>query len=186
MVAVQMEDNNNNPVFYDDQAPAMPMGYGQQSDKADLLRQITPEKIVELLRKRLMGQMENEKGQWITNKYLQTNAISEMGAWELSNLMLSVSNSSTSISKLDDKTIRKRAYSLTETSVKMMITNWIEYEITNTAQLNYVAEIVYSISFIVMKQADAEGIRKMIMSIRTESHHSNDGDGEKKRGLFRR
>jgi len=131
-------------------APDMP--FGNSNDKASIIERINPDEIVELIRMRLMGKMRDEQtGKWVTNKNLKDNAISEIGAWDISNLILSVSNANTSLSKLDDKTIRKRAYSLMEKGVYMMLCNWREYKITNTAQLGYVAEIVFSIAFITLK-----------------------------------
>jgi len=38
-----------------------------------------------------------------------------------------------------------------EKGVYMMLCNWREYKITNTAQLGYIAEIVFSIAFITLK-----------------------------------
>ena len=107
-----------------------------------------------------------------------------MGAWDLTTLILSISNANTSLSKLDDKTIRKRAYGVTDTAVHMMISNWREYQITNRAQIKYVAEIVYSLTFITLKMADAEGIRKMITGMYSESRNISEF-GEKKKSLFR-
>ena len=112
------------------------------------------------------------------------NAISEIGAWDLSNLILSISNQNTSLSKLDDKTIRKRAYAITETAVRMMISNWVSYKITNRAQLAYIADIVYGLSLITLKMADAEGIRKMITGMYSESRNISEFDSPKKK-MFR-
>lgn len=154
-------------------APDMP--FGNSNDKASIIERINPDEIVELIRMRLMGKMRDEQtGKWVTNKNLKDNAISEIGAWDISNLILSVSNANTSLSKLDDKTIRKRAYSLMEKGVYMMLCNWREYKITNTAQLGYIAEIVFSIAFITLKMADSEGIRKMITSMYSESRNINE------------
>lgn len=165
-------------------APAYP--YGLSQDKASIIERINPDEIVELLRRRLMGQMQNPKtGNWETKEEFLKNSISEIGAWDLANLILSVSNSNTSLSKLDDKTIRKRAYGVTEVSVKLMISNWREYKITNRAQIAFVAEIMYSLTFITLKMADAEGIRKMIMGMYSESKSISEFE-QPKRSLFRR
>lgn len=169
---------------YTDEAPAQPYNFG--GDKASIIEKINPEEIVELLRNRLMGKVQDpQTGEWKTNKYLKDNAISEVGAWDLSNLILSVSNPNTSLSKLDDKTIRKRAYSLTETAVHMMICNWQEYKITNTSQIRFVSDIMYSLTLITLKMADAEGIRKMIMGMYSENKHINELQDVKK-SFFRR
>jgi len=169
---------------YMDEAPAQPYNFG--GDKASIIEKINPEEIVELLRNRLMGKtLDQDTGKWITNKNLKDNAISEIGAWDLSNLILSVANPNTSLSKLDDKTIRRRAYSLTETSIHMMISNWQEYKITNRAQIKFISDIMYSLTLITLKMADAEGIRKMIMGMYSESKNINELQDVKK-SFFRR
>lgn len=176
--------------MYQDQeqeAPAMP--YPIATDKADLLDKINPDKVVEQLKNKLMGrEFDKQTNLWVSNPYLKKNAVSELCANEMANLILSVSNANVSISKLKDDEIRKRAYSIMKTAVSMMMSNWAEYKITNTAQLDYVANIVFSIAFITMKQADNEGIRKMIVGTRTEVHSINEyGQSEKpKRKLLGR
>ena len=154
-------------------SPEPPYNFG--SDKASIIEKINPDEIVELIRMRLMGMVrDNSTGEWKSNPALKDNAISEIGAWDITNLILSVSNANTSLSKLDDKTIRIRSYSLMEKAVNMMLCNWREYKITNTAQLGYVAEIVFSITFITLKMADNEGIRKMITSMYSENRSINE------------
>ena len=172
---------------YEVEGQAPPMAMFPNQDKASIIEKINPDEIVELLRQRLMGKMENPKTglfEYIPN--LKDNAISEIGAWDLSNLILSVSNSNTSLSKLDDKTIRLRAYGVTERSVHMMISNWREYKITNRAQIGFIAEIMYNLTFIVLKMADAEGIRKMIMGMYSETKSVSDIIDPPKKSLFRR
>jgi len=160
------EHNYNN-------SPEVP--YSMNSDRASIIEKINPDEIVELLRMRLMGKsLDKQTGNWVTNNALKDNAISEIGAWDITNLVLSVSNANTSLSKLDDKTIRKRALGLLESAVGMMLCNWREYKITNTAQFRYVSEIVFSITLITLKMADAEGIRKMITSMYSESKSINE------------
>ena len=178
-------ENNQDPENYPEgQAPMTPLN--MMGDRASIIEKINPDEIVELIRRRLIGQTQDQKtGEWITPAHLKINAISEMGAWDLTTLILSVSNANTSLSKLDDKTIRKRAYSLTETAVKMIISNWREYKITNRAQINYIAEIVYSLTFITLKMADSEGIRKMIMGMYSESRNISEFS-EQKKSLFRK
>jgi len=169
---------------YQEVAPAMQ--YQMPSDKADLLEKIKPDLIIEVIRNKLMGRRENpQTGTWEDVPNLKDNAITELGAWEITNLILAVANPNVSISKLKDQEIRKRAYSIMCTAIRMCLANWRGYGITNRAQITYIADIVFSIVFITMKQADAEGVRKMIIGIRSESYHHSDAE-DKKRGLFRR
>jgi len=172
------------PEYVESQAPMMPTNI--MGDRASIIEKINPDVIVELIRRRLMGQIQNpQTGEWETPVALQINAISEIGAWDLTTLILSVSNANTSLSKLDDKTIRKRSYEITDTAVKMMISNWREYKVTNRAQIDYVSEIVFSLAFITLKMADSEGIRKMITGMYSESRSISEF-GEQKKSLFRR
>ena len=133
-----------------------------------------------------MGRERNESGDWVIRDELKENAISEVGAWQIANLLLSVANPNVSISKLTDKEIRTRAYHLTETAVKMLLSNWKTYAIYNSAQIEYVAEIVFSIAFITLKQPEGEGIRKMITGTRTETHNIHEMSERKGGLIFRR
>ncbi len=167
-------------------APALP--YPMPSNKADMLDKIRPEEIVEVIRNRLMGKiLDPSTMKWVTNENLKDNAISELGAWDLSNLVLSVANPNVSISKLNDKEIRRRAFNIMRTSIKMLLANWKQYKITNTAQISFVSEIIFSMTFITMKQCEGEGVRKMIMGTRQEMHQVSEYEvGKTKHGLFRR
>ena len=163
------------------------MNYTSGSERASIIEKINPDEIVELLRMRLMGRMQDSQtGEWVVNKHLQSTSITEVGAWDISNLLLSISNANTSLSKLDDKTIRKRALIIMEASIKKMISHWDEYGITNTAQLRYIAEIVFSITLITLKMADAEGIRKMITHMYSESKNISHVGTTKSKKLFGR
>jgi len=156
------------------------------SDKADLFDKIRPDEVVELIRQKLLGRELDENGKWVENPALNRNAISPMGAWDISNLLLSVSNPSTPISDLTNKDIMKRAYSITEKAVKKMIADWRDYKITNTAQMDYIADIVYSIVFIVLKQCEREGVRRLLKETRTEAHHTVSAGEENKKAFWRR
>ena len=138
--------------YIETQAPALPY-LPESTGKADLLDKINPDRIVEDIKQRLMGREFDRKTKtWKVNPFLKENAVSELCANDMAILVLSVSNPNVSISKLNDKEIRRRAYSVMETAIKMLLAKWEEYDITNSAQIRYVAEIVFSIAFITMKQ----------------------------------
>jgi len=181
-----MPEQQQSQASFSPLAPALP--YPQASNKADMLDKIRPEEIVEVIRNRLMGKVLNPSTmKWETNDMLKDNAISEIGAWDISNLILSVANPNVSISKLDDKEIRRRAFNIMRTSVKMLLANWKQYKITNTAQIGFISEIVFSMAFITMKQSEGEGIRKMIMGTRQEMHQVSEYEvGKSKHGFFRK
>ena len=176
-------DENNQPMSGGSLAP--PMGL-PQTDKADLLEKIRPDLIVEVIRNRLLGK-ELINGEWITQPFLQERALTERGAWDLANLMLGVSSQNVSISKLKDDEIRERALSIAKTAQYMCLRNWKEYGIKGSDQLYFIHELIFSNTFITLKQPEGEGIRKMLMGTITEQSMRQE-DGTKKRGidLFRR
>lgn len=140
------------------------------SEKADLYDKIRPEDVVEALKNYLMGyEWDKQKQEWRLNKNFNTVALTELGAWQLSTLLLSISNKSTSISKLKDTDIRPRVTSVVRTAMKMCLRNWEEYGIRSPEQLLYIKEIVLSLSFIMLKQPENAGVRTFIQGVTQES-----------------
>lgn len=133
----------------------------QFSDRGDLIEKIKPELMVEIIRQRLLGK-EFVNGQWRDVKALEDRRLTEVGAWEIANLMLGVSSINISISKLDDREIKERAYRIAKSTQRMLLSNWREYGIINTAQFYYVHEIVFSNTLAVLKQADAASIQELL------------------------
>lgn len=159
-----------------------------QGDKADLLDKIRPDEIVEIIRNRLMGK-DFINGEWTKIPALQARALTEVGAWDISNLMLAVSSRNVSISKLKDEEIRKRSLNICRQAQVMCLKNWKEYGIQGTDQLGFVHEIVISNTLITLKQPQDEGIRKLLMGTVQENRSLvSQEDVSKKglRGLFKR
>ena len=160
-------------VYVDDpnqQGMAPPMGY-KMSDKADLLEKIKPDLIVEIIRHKLLGE-EFMDGKWIKVPAFQDRALSEKGAWEIANLMLPVSSQNVSISKLNNDEIRERTFNIAREAQLMCVKNWKEYGIIGSDQLGLIHQIVFSNTFITLKQPEGEGIRKMLMgTIQEQSLH---------------
>ena len=169
-------DNQNSGYYY----PPMAM---PRNDKADLLDKINPNDIVEIIRHKLLGE-ENITGRWEKIKCLQDRALTEKGAWDIANLILAVSNRNTSISKLDDNSIRWRAKRIAQTAQTMCLNNWKEYGIKEASQLRFVNEFVFSIALITLKQPEGEGIRKMIIGTITESKVQSEQTQTDKKGLL--
>lgn len=133
----------------------------QFSDRGDLIEKIKPEIMVEIIRQRLLGkEFINQK--WITVEALKNRRLTEIGAWEISNLMLGVSSINISISKLNDREIKERAYRIAKSTQRMLLSNWRAYGIVNTAQFYYVHEIVFSNTLAVLKQADSASIQELL------------------------
>jgi len=149
------------------------MNYGYQptimsSEKADLFDKIRPEEVVELIKQRLMGkEYDIQKQEWYYPKW-KTKGLTERGASEIASLMLSVSSKNVAISKLNDSEIRLRTRAIVRTSMRMCLSNWIEYGITSQDQMDLVAQIVLSNTFITLKQPENAGIRELIKGTTSE------------------
>jgi len=141
----------------------------QKSEKADLLDRIRPDAIVEVIQNKLMGN-EFKNGAWTKNENLQQRALTEQGAFEISNLMLSVSSQNVSISKLKDDEIKKRTREIVVTAQCMALDNWKSYGIKHCDQLRFIHQIVMSNTLITLKQSENEGIRRLIMGTIAEQN----------------
>jgi len=144
----------------------MPQNYGAipqppRNDRSDLLDKLKPEILVETVRQRLMGR-ELINGKWTKINALQDNALSEEGAWQLSNLMLATASLNTSISKLEDHEIKRRILGIAESAQYLCIANWQKYGIKNTAQLWFVHQVIFTNSLVVFKQADGASIQELL------------------------
>lgn len=151
----------------EEQQPQSNMPYYQPtimpSEKADLFDKIKPEVVVEHIRYMLMGyEFDKNRGIWIYNPVFADKALTQVGAWQLSTLMLPVSSKNVTISKLEDDEIRARAKSIVNTAMKMCLRNWKEYGIKSRDQIFFVKEIVLSNSFITLKHPEHAGVRSWL------------------------
>ena len=158
------------------------MGY-RGAEKADLLERIKPDAIVEVIRHKLMGE-EFIDGKWERIEAYQDRALSQKGAWEIANLMLPVSSQNVSISKLTNDEIRERTFNIAREAMLMCVKNWKEYGIIGADQLGLIHQIVFSNTFITLKQPEGEGIRKMLMGTIQEQNLRQDHSEKKGWSLF--
>jgi len=143
-----------------------------KSDKADLLDKIKPDKIVETIRHKLMGEEFNQATkQWDKVPELESRALTKLGAWDIANLMLGVSSQNVALSKLNDHEIRERTLSIIKTTQHMLLSNWKEYGINSVDQLEFVHQIVMSNTFITLKQPEHGGIRDLIKNTTSENRN---------------
>jgi hypothetical protein len=149
------------------------------SDKADLLEKIRPDEIVDIYRNRLLGK-EYINSKWVEVTELQRRKLSNLGAWEIANLMLSASTQNVAISNLKDREIKARTISIVRTAMKMCLRNWKEYGITSADQFYFVKEIVMTNTLVTLKQPEHEGIRKLIKGTTQESRVVQDTPQQKK------
>lgn len=156
--------HNPNEIFMipmPDQQPSGALPIPQRSDRPDLMDKIKPDLIVELIRHRLLGE-ELKDGVWKPVAALKNRKFSEVGAWELSNLMLSVSTVNISISKFKDYEIKSRALSIAKTAQYLLLAHWREYGLKNVAQQHFVHELIFSNTLAVLKQADEASIQELL------------------------
>jgi len=137
------------------------------SEKADLLDKIQPTLIVDLIEHNLLNEVEIngkwEKADWAKGH----NSFTKFGAHEIKTLMLPVSSQNVSLSKLKDSEIRARALSIAKTNQEMCLRNWKEFGIKSPDQLSLAHELVFSNTFITLKQPEGEGIRKLLKDTMT-------------------
>lgn len=155
--------------------PPMPQLRGE---KADLLDKIRPEVIIDTVRHRLMGE-DLIDGTWTKVKSLQHRSLTEEGAWDIANLMLTASSQNVAISMLRDDEIRLRSLEITKTAHLMMNKNWKAYGIKGTDQIAFVHQIVFTNTFITLKQAQNGGGRGLIMGTTSESRLVSSEDKHK-------
>lgn len=145
--------------MYEEQRNAVPIV--MPNERADLLDKLQPSKVVEEIRRKLLGQ-ELVNGRWITHEYMKMRAISEVGAWEISLLMLPASSQNVAMTKLNATQIKLRLMNLARTAQKMCLRNWKEYNIKGIDQLWFVHEIVFTNTLASLNQPEGEGIRKLL------------------------
>jgi hypothetical protein len=131
------------------------------SEKADLLDKIRPDNIIETFFHRFLGE-EKINGQWVKYGTAQQRALTEVGAWDFTTLMLSSSTQNVSISNVNDRDIRTRTKSAVDTANLMSLRNWKEYGIKGSDQMHFIREIVITNTFFSMKQSEGGAIQKLI------------------------
>lgn len=153
-------------LYNDPMAMGMSSGYSPPlalpSERADLLDKIKPSSIVFDVMHRLLGETQDLDGRWKIDLRLKEKALSFNGAWDLATLMLSASSQNVSLSKLKDNEIRLRALSIAKTAQIMCLRNWKEYNIRGIDQLYFVHDIIFTNTFITLKQPQDAGMRGLL------------------------
>lgn len=142
----------------------IPVGGGQtqqRSDKADLIEKIKPEYAAESLRHALLGELLIN-GRWVKEPSLKSKALSNVGASEISQLMLSGSTVNISISRLTEQEVKKRWFSLIGDLAYMMCANWEEYEIRSVSTMRKVRAMCGTNWLGVLKQAEKGSIQELL------------------------
>jgi len=154
----------------------IPMGNSvpapQRNDRADLIDKIKPDVIVETIRQRLLGK-EWDGSTWKQVPALKEFALTERGAWEISNLMLGVSSINTSVSKLKEEVIKERLKRIAKDAQFLLIAHWREYGIKNTSQFYYVHNLVFTNALTVLFQAGDGSIQELLKGTVQENRNIN-------------
>jgi hypothetical protein len=158
--------------------PQVPHG-----DRADFVDKIKPEALPELIRHRLMGQ-ELIDGNWINIPELKDRKLTDVGAWEISNLMLGVASLNVSISKLNDDEIKMRANNIARSALTMCLVNYGKYGIKESSMLSYINQLVFTNTYVVLKQADGASIQELLKGTVNEQRLIQ--SEQKKPGMIKR
>ena len=98
--------------------------------------------------------------------------------------MLPASSQNVAMTKLNANQIKCRLLNIAKTAQRMCLRNWKEYGIKGTDQLRFVHEIVFSNTFITLKQPEGEGIRRMLKDTMTAEIADPYGQQEQKGGIM--
>ena len=172
-------------------ADEMNAGYNPYSmgrtDKADVMDKIRPEDVVEKLKHELMGE-EWDGDKWVKNANLANVCLTEKGAKGVAMWMLPVSSKNVAFSNLTKDEIKWRILDMANGAVEDCVDNWVDWGVHSPTQLHFVYSAVYSNSMFALKQAQDNGMRRMIQSIITELRSYSNFDASKSgilSGLFK-
>lgn len=144
----------------------------RNTDRADFLDKVKPEQVAEIMRHKLLG--ENWNGSdWIKIPSLKDSALSERGAWDISNLMLGAGSINISMGKLSSAEINARIRNLIKEAMIMLIANWKEYNIKNTSQFYFVKSIIFSNARAVWSHANEGSFQELFKTIVSENRMVN-------------
>lgn len=146
----------------DNYSMAVPQSTGDKVT-TDFLDKMRPEEIVEVIRQKLLGK-EYIKGEWKSVDALKNRRLSEVGAWEISNLALGIANIGMSISRIDKNQANERLRSVNRSAQRNMVTSWRSYGVTSSSQYYYVKEILFSLTQAVLFQATGGSIQELFKS----------------------
>ncbi|MDI6738648.1 MAG: hypothetical protein QME12_09150 [Nanoarchaeota archaeon] len=152
-------------------------------DRADFVDKIKPEQVVEIIRHRLLGE-DFQNGVWAKILALQKSALTEKGAWEISNLMLSSGSINTSISRLSQSQINNRLKNLIKEVMAKCLSNWREYGIEDVGQFYYIKSLVFSNALVVLSQAGEGSIQELFKT--TVSEQRNISTNKQEPGKLKR
>jgi len=152
------------------------------NEKADLLDKIRPDTVIDTFFHRFLGQ-EKINGQWVDYGKAKQRALTEVGAWDFTTLMLSPSTQNISISNVSDRDIRIRTASIVNTGNIMGLRNWKEYGIQGSDQVHFIREIVITNTFFTLKQSESGHIQRLIKDTETTNRVIQE-DGNKGGGML--
>jgi len=153
------------------------------SDRADILKSISPEKHPELIRQRFLGK-EVINGKVVNVDLPDKCKLSEVGAWDLTTSMLGVGQIGTSISKLNDREIKNRLHRIVKEALYKSLARWKDYNINDVSMFYTIKELTFTQALVVLKQADEASIQELIKGV---VHEQRNITGEiKKEGKLRR
>lgn len=152
------------------------------SEKSDLYDKIRPEDVVEMMTYYLMGYRFNPQKQvWEYDPKLESISLSYVGASRIAVAWYSVSNKSTSISKVDENYIRERTKIMVRNIMKDCLYFWHEFGIKSDTTFFYIKDLSVSIISLILKQPEGAGVRGLLMGVSQEVKNIN--ETPKKEGI---
>lgn len=152
-------------------------------DRADFVDKIKPEQVVEIIRHKLLCE-DWDGSRWVKVPGLEKSALTEKGAWELSNLMLGSGTLNTSISKLSQNQISARLRNLVGEEMRKILSSWREYNITDVGTMYYINSLIFSNALAVLSQAGEGSIQELFKT--TVQENRNISTDKKEPGKLRR
>lgn len=173
------------------QNPALPSIIKESSEKADLLERIQPERAVEVLKYLAMGYtFDNERGEWVKNKFTEKYALNEFGANYLAMLLYPCCSQNAVLSELSEGDIKRMALGISKAFLRMAITYPQEMNITSTSQLDALARVVKYLAELTLKQAKNGGLKDLLKSTVVENwqniQHIKEKPSDEKKPFLRR
>ena len=138
-----------------------PPQYQNYNDRGDMIEKIKPEKVAEIIRQKLLGK-DLIDGKWVENPALKERKLTEVGAYEISNILLGASTINISISKLSDIEIKMRLRSTIKSLLLTELLNWKLFGIRNISQFYTTKEMVFTNTLAVLKQSENGSIQDLL------------------------
>lgn len=151
------------------QQRSAPVPNTNKTDRADFVEKIKADLIIDTFRNLLMGK-EKVNGKWVQNKGMKDLALSDEGAFFISNQMLALSNMNIQISKIPEDRVRKRLYQLQKEILFSCLGNWEKFGIKNKSQFYFIKSVTFTNALGVLYQAAGGSLQLLFGDILSQNN----------------